>query len=154
MNDILKLVLALVASAVIAGLLTVLYWFEGAGPAGLLTLLGWLMALGGLVSFVSLCGCLFVSESTRQSRMGAMVCGLASFGAFCALNSWLKPVENLECYSIGSRSRSGVDELVCHLVTRLPLSWQSPAWFIVLLCVLLICVWLFKLGWRVYVDER
>ena len=50
-----QLLLVLFVSGGAGGLLTALYFFEGAAPAGLLSALNWLMAFCGAVFFLFRC---------------------------------------------------------------------------------------------------
>jgi hypothetical protein len=76
--------------------------------------------------------------------MGALGC----FGVFKVLSDWLKPGEDIEC---GGRL---LDYSTCFVISHLPMSLQGPAWFVILLFLLLGLSFFTALGWKMYVDER
>lgn len=148
MNKVTELLLVFILSILVGGLLTTLHLFEGAAPKGLLSALNWAMAFCGMVFFISLCGCLFVSEQTRRRRFGLWMGALGCFGVFKVLSDWLKPGEDIEC---GGRL---LDYSTCFVISHLPMSLQGPAWFVILLLLLLGLSFFTALGWKMYVDER
>ena len=123
-------------------------FLRGLRQQDLLSTLNWAMAFCGVVFFVSLCGCLFVNEQTRRRRLGLWMSALGCFAILKVFSDWLQPADDFEC---GGRL---LQDFVCFVVTNLPMSLQSPAWFLVLLLWLVGLSFFALLGWKIYVDER
>lgn len=126
-------------------LLLGLYFSEGHGAKWLVTILNYLAGLSGLLFFAALCGCLFVSESTRQRRMSLCVFGLGSCGFWMALSEWLSPDVAIACDSLRR-----IRWMYCVAIENSPQFLQGMVAFAGLVIVVVVSAWLAQMGWNMY----
>ncbi|WP_157314149.1 hypothetical protein [Chitinibacter sp. GC72] len=110
--------------------------------AWLISLLNGIAGLSGLLFFIALCGCLFVDEAKRQSRMGLAMFGLGSFGIWAAVAEWLESDVSMACESL-RRLRWAF----CAVVENSPQALQGYIAFAGLIVVLVGSAWLAQTGW-------